>query len=395
MGALAELNKLRSISSTSNKAGIRKIAKSSGNDPYAQITAYKGAKNASKYSDEEWRDFAKQTGFPGGSNVEFQRYLLNHPKYGPLVQQLHKEIGPNKAGRPDEGYLGARYDVIKDTLTGQQSPQLTGKPYVTTPLKTGEASNLNTGYQFEPARSGSVPQWWLQDVIKTAGAAGDFLRLKKYLPWAPKVNPVIPEPTFYDPTRELAANTEQMNIGTQGAGVFSGPQEYNARFSQIQGQGAKNVADILGKYNNLNVGVANQYSGIKGDIINKANAANASIATDLYDKTTIANQNYDNAKAQARQELRQSFIDAITNRAKTQVLNSVYPHYQIDPTTGGTMPFVKGSRLSGAKQAEYPMLNAYLEAVRENPDIDPNKLAPFFGVKETTGNRYVPPGYGE
>ena len=49
------------------------------------------------------------------------------------------------------------------------------------------------------------PEWWLQDVIKTAGAAGDMARVKKRLPWAPKLNPVLMDPTFYDPTRELAA----------------------------------------------------------------------------------------------------------------------------------------------------------------------------------------------
>ena len=47
------------------------------------------------------------------------------------------------------------------------------------------------------------------------------------------------------------------------------------------------------------------------------------------------NQQFDNSKAQARQELRKHYINAITNRAKTQALNTLYPNYQVDSSSGG------------------------------------------------------------
>ena len=34
--------------------------------------------------------------------------------------------------------------------------------------------------------------WWLQDTIKTAGAFGDLMGIKKYMPWAPKVDLEVP-----------------------------------------------------------------------------------------------------------------------------------------------------------------------------------------------------------
>ena len=37
----------------------------------------------------------------------------------------------------------------------------------------------------------------------------------------------------------------------------------------------------------------------------------------------------------ARQNLRQTYIDAITIRAKTQALNSLYPNFYTDPMTVG------------------------------------------------------------
>lgn len=192
------------------------------------------------------------------------------------------------------------------------------------------------------------PEWWLQDVIKTAGAAGDMARVKKRLPWSPKITPYVPEPTFYDPTRELAATQEQYNMGMQGAAAYAPSQALNSRQSQMAGQGAKAAADILGRYNNLNVGTANTFAGTKAQIVNQANATNAEITKNLFDQTTIANQQYDNAKAQARQELRSSYIDAITNREQAYALNQLYPNYQISPSKGGRLYFNKGEEMNPA-----------------------------------------------
>lgn len=192
------------------------------------------------------------------------------------------------------------------------------------------------------------PEWWLQDVIRTAGAAGDMARVQKRLPWSPKLTPYVPEPTFYDPTRELAATQEQYNIGMQGAAAYAPSQALNARQSQMAGQGAKAAADILGRYNNLNVGQANTFAATKAQVVNQANAANAEITKNLFDQTTIANQQYDNAKAQARQELRSSYIDAITNREQAYALNQLYPNYQISPSQGGRLYFNKGEEMKPA-----------------------------------------------
>lgn len=177
--------------------------------------------------------------------------------------------------------------------------------------------------------------WWIQDVIKTSGAFGDMGRVKKYLPWQATPSVDYMEPTFYSPERELAANAEQLSIGAQGIAQFTGPQAYNARFSQMSGKAAANAADILGRYNQLNVGVANEAEKFNVDVFNKYAEARADDATKLFDKVTIANQEFDNSKNKARQELRQSYIDAITNRAQAYNYNQLYPDWKIDPMSGG------------------------------------------------------------
>lgn len=208
-----------------------------------------------------------------------------------------------------------------------------------TPLKDVPHAEIQGNNEQVPAN------YWLQDVIKTAGAAADQYRIKKYMPWQAPYNPYLPQATFYDPSRELGANSEQANMAEQTAGMFGIPQQLSARLSQIQGQAGQQAANILGKYNNMNVSAANQNEQQRTGTLNEAAVYNADRATNLFDKTTIANQQFDNAKAIARQNLRGSFLDAITNRAQTQALNSMTPQYQVDPTTGGIVNFTKGKAI--------------------------------------------------
>ena len=186
--------------------------------------------------------------------------------------------------------------------------------------------------------------FWLQDIVKTTGAAADQYRINKYMPWQAPYNPYVPQATFYDPTRELAANAEQANIADQTAAMFGAPQQLSARMSQVQGQAGAQAANILGKYNNMNVSASNQNEQQRTGVLNEANQWNADRATNLYDKTVQTNQNFDNAKAMARQQVRGSFIDALTNRGQTQALNSLFPQYQVNPLTGGTVNFTEGKK---------------------------------------------------
>ena len=184
---------------------------------------------------------------------------------------------------------------------------------------------------------GGYAPWWLQDTIKTTGAFGDLMGIKKYMPWAPGVDLEEPRPTFLDPTRELAANAEQANIQTQGMAQFAGPQALSARSSGIQGQAAKNAADVLAKYNNANVNIANQFELKATDIRNQESMLRQATQQRLYDQNTVANQQFDNAKLAMRNNLRNQYTNAITNRWKTDAMNQMYPDYAVDPSVGGQM----------------------------------------------------------
>jgi hypothetical protein len=168
-------------------------------------------------------------------------------------------------------------------------------------------------------------------------------RIKKYPPWMATPGFTLPEGMFYSPERELAANSEMINQGIQGAATFTGPQGYAATAGYLQGQGAKTAANIMGRYNNLNVTEANRLSDSTNAVLNYASQQRANNATQLYDKNTVMNQQFDNSKALARQKLRQGYMDALTNRANTYNLNTINPQFAVGPGNGGMIYNIPGS----------------------------------------------------
>jgi hypothetical protein len=211
-------------------------------------------------------------------------------------------------------------------------------------------------------------KWWLQDTIKTTGAFGDLMGIKKYMPWSPKVDLEEPRPTFLDPTRELAQQSEQANLAIMNLAAFAGPQALSSRASSIQGTGAKSAADTLSRINNANVGIADNFEMKQVDIRNQEALANQAGQQKLYDANTIANQQFDNSRMALRNQMRNHYTNAITNKAKTATLNQLYPQYAVLPETGGMPAFKDGKRI---KPEVTKTVQEYFDEIKEQyPDMD-------------------------
>jgi hypothetical protein len=242
------------------------------------------------------------------------------------------------------------------TKTGYES-KVNGVCPCDTKKSPCECTDPDTGETYDPGEDangncnecskeypGETPEkenakWWLQDNINTMGAASDLAGIKKYMPWEARVDLEEPRPTFLDPTRELAAQSEQANIASQASASFAGPQGLGARNAATQGNAATQAANTLGNINNQNVNIANQFEANQVGVRNQEQAMNQQMATRRYDKNVIANQQFDNAKRQGRKALRDSYTTAITNRAKTDAMNQMYPNYQVDPASGGFVDY--------------------------------------------------------
>ena len=208
------------------------------------------------------------------------------------------------------------------------------------------------------------PEWWLQDTVNTMGAASDLASVKKYMPWEARVDLEEPRPTFLDPTRELGAQSEQANIAAQASASFAGAQGLGARNAASQGQGAAQAANTLSNINNQNVNIANQFEGTQVGIRNQESMLNQQMANRVFDKNTIANQQFDNAKLQGRQNLRNSYNTAVTNKWKTDALNQMYPNYQTRPGIGGRVEYTPTDKTLDTTKRK----NSYADAKTECQD---------------------------
>lgn len=297
------------------------------------------------YKDDQWWFRGVTTQKKQLPREEYEKKM----KQEGLIKQGEKSFF---AEDPDQPWLYTEYEPFDPE---KPAPQVTIKPGEKKPDAVRPDFPKT---ELKPVKGNMNAPWWLQDIIGTAGAWGDMARVKKYQPWQATPQTFLPQATFYDPTRELAANAEQANIASQFHQAFTGPK--SGQISENQGKALENAANIMGRYNNMNVGVANQLEQQRAQIMNQASQNRAGLATQLWDKNTIANQQFDNAKAQAREQLRKHVISAVTNRAKTQALNSLYPNYYTDPVTGGMLGFHPDFSKIPATQPN--LKNPYLEA---------------------------------
>ena len=236
-------------------------------------------------------------------------------------------------------------------------------------------------------------KWWLQDNVNVMGAVSDLASIKKYLPWAPRVDLEEPRPTFLDPTRELAAQSEQANIASQASASFAGAQGLGARNAATQGNAAAQAANTLSNINNQNVNIANQFEDKQVNIRNQESMANQQIATQMYDKNTIANQQFDNAKLALRGNLRKQYNNALTNKANTAMLNRMYPNQAVMPEEGGMPKAIdSGRELDGTRTSNN--FDAYLEECRTAfPSGTPDEITACIKQKTNmSGNTTTNPG---
>lgn len=238
------------------------------------------------------------------------------------LDPLSLSTPPSLTSRNDE-YI----DPGKTPETGLQyrpgTPGVTNTPYTNVPGNANFNNGSNIPFDYLTPDKDTMDQ----AIINRAG-------LHKYMPWEAPINAYTPSPTFYDPSRELAANEESQNAQMQYNSEFSGPQFLGARNSQVSGQAAGQAANTISKYDQENVGVANQFANVDTDIMNKLSQERSASAQNLYTGNVIANQEFDNARMKLDNELLGARTNAWNNRATTGAINATNPYYYEDPRTG-------------------------------------------------------------
>ena len=176
-------------------------------------------------------------------------------------------------------------------------------------------------------------QFWIQDMLKMGALA--MRDRDMFLPYQPAVE--IPQSGYVleEPTRQLADVNEQFNIAAQALGSFTGPQSLSARMAKAQGDSLRANANTFAQVHGRNIGTVNRGKQVDAQFRAGAQKEQRDRKVKLYDDTQLTLQNYMDEKNLDREQMADLQANAYTNMANTYNLNTLYPYFNIDPTTGG------------------------------------------------------------
>jgi len=318
----------------------------------------------------------------GQETEDFQNYF--HKIAGPVAATILAKHPTGKTALAKKmGY--SQYDIrgnvdkingprTKQYLAAVEALRPKAPPVVEEKKKEAETTPRNVFERNTPegfSYNNAPAPWWLQDIIRTAGAVGDRASIVNQHPWQATPNFSLIDNVKYDPTRELAANDEQANIANQASMYFTDPRQMAAQQAATQGLAGKNAADIMGRYNNLNVGLANQTNAQNTGIKNQASLTKANLATGLYKENIAGNDAFNITRKQATQNIRNSYIDALSNKANTANINTMNQNYAVNPANGGRMYF----RPTGKIDPTTAAVSKYGEAARIAKEMAPGEPA--------------------
>ena len=245
---------------------------------------------------------------------------LNYVASGPTQKGNWAD---NKTISKAEGFYGN--NTLNQTLQVKEP----NKPDVPDTPDTPDVPDIPNVPSQAPLR----PEYWTQDLNNLAAIA---LRDREmFLPFQPAVEIPKTDYVLEEPTRQLADVNEQLNIITQGAASFGNPQSFNARASQAQGKAFAQNANTFAQVHQRNIGTVNRGLAMNAQLEAGAKREQRDRDVKLYDDTQLTLQNYLDEKNLDREQYTGLMNTAITNRANTANLNTLYPYFNIDPTTGG------------------------------------------------------------
>lgn len=198
--------------------------------------------------------------------------------------------------------------------------------------------------------------------------------------FAAPMTAALPQPTFYDPNRDLAANAEMANMNKQYIAGFGSPQAYMANTSAADAKALENAAGINSRFQNLNVGVANQFNPIQTDIMNKLMAYQADRADKLFWNNQQGKKDFRNQTREWFKNLDAYRGNVYDTATKTNLTNAINPYYTfINTPKGGKIQWRPGMNVYKMITGQMPGQSAsnvtydqYLAAIEKLKETYPN-----------------------
>ncbi|MHA2039299.1 MAG: hypothetical protein ACW98X_22990, partial [Promethearchaeota archaeon] len=310
---------------------------------------------------------AAETAAFQGAYISMQNLVDADPKYRKQLNDFKLDFDTRR-GKDDEAGGGTGRKTISD-IDGWFGNTTIGQSLLYAPkekeLKMKEAEWKEA--KKDPAvkhlantyKQQKTP-FWTEDVMKLGFGLRNLFDIRKEQPWIARPDVVLP----------LSAQQQ----GVQGAAAFGNPQAYMANTAALQANAMQQVSNAIGTVDTLNSKIANQFEMQRANILNRSNEKRAMLATKLYDRHKVLNQQYRNANNQAWDSIQRNLVNAWTNRGKAQAMNEMSDNFAMDTRTG----FLNKTwdRPLNPKKANQPDISErYNSLMKSMPGVNPDVLA--------------------
>jgi len=139
---------------------------------------------------------------------------------------------------------------------------------------------------------------------------------------------------YLDDTRQQQQIAGRARGTMEALGAFAGPARQASMASVVSGQAGEQAADVASQIGNANANIANTVGQYNARMMEANDARNAQLAMNLFDQTTKTQDIFDEKMRAYRTKGTQLRNTLETNRAKAQLLNQLYPDFQINTMPG-------------------------------------------------------------
>ena len=250
---------------------------------------------------------------------------------------------------------------------------LTPEIEINEPIEEIEAPEVP---DFEPDMEMPEPEFWIQDQLKMMNLMGAKMNLKKRRPWEATNQAYTLDKQVVDPRGEIQDVQEQARMAGDTT-AWAGSKRNMAAKLRAQGVAGKQISQIMDKSNEANLKAAIQTGNMNATIQNQVNQKNNAIHSRLHDKNIAVEQNFDNAMAELNTLLTDQLANSYTNMANTYNMNTLYPQFNIDPSTGGMITDTNLQKLYPKPQVpEQSKTDRFIASMDElkKRGIDPEKM---------------------
>ena len=262
------------------------------------ITRIKDDKGNQKYkSFDEWKNKVESGNL--GSVADFQKAYNDYIGYTYFKPQstYTKNNFDDPYGVDDKlGWITFSAPALDKPIPKDPPPNKTEETVVTTPKEDKEdttATEEDKTYS-PPQRTKFFDTWFAPDITNFVGAITD--KINRYEPAQGKVAFRKPGYDLLDPTRQLAANQEQMARYQNQIENASDSNVGLAAMLAASGAGFQNAATVLGNIENQNVAIVNNAYAQNAQIENAEQAANEQMRQQYISQMATLNQNEDEAR---------------------------------------------------------------------------------------------------